>query len=112
MTTEQEYYTTSHLGYADFAMKHGFEKIETLFEHYQYDEYKWEKGFIQKDHVDEDGSEWISLGKYRFPKTPHNVALMNVTLNDITTHNGDLVTIILARRINGVLVPMPVWDKE
>jgi hypothetical protein len=136
--TEQEYYTTSHLGYAYFAMKHGFKGVQTLWYSDDDEKEEWRDGLVQENSRDtDDDFYYYSVGVYRFPKTPHNVALMKKIKGDIVVdcygcpgevikrpdgcleadfgegscRDLDALT-ILSRPINGELVPMPVWDKE
>ena len=104
-----EYFYTSELGYADFAVKHGFEGVEAL-KHTG----KWSVTRYWK----EDGKAW------RFPRTPHNEALMGVKEGDvIIDSNGkqrpyiyNRCNYIYAKNLETIIYrnnkPFPVWDKE
>lgn len=125
-----KYFYTSELGYADFAVKHGFEWGEYLIE--DYDNYpKW-VAFTQSY------GRWKEWHKWRFPRTPHNEALMvkqefnvvkqigkTIVFNKIGIIQADsrlklfvqpdgfrdyvLDNWIITERNNK---PFPVWDKE
>ena len=122
-----EYFYTSELGYADFAVKHGFNGVEAL---------KYTGKWSVTRYWREDGIKW------RFPRTPHNEALMGKQELDIVKHIGKTIAfnkvgiisynmnrklyvhhsgfddlhidnwIIIERNINGKPYPFPVWDKE
>ena len=118
-----EYFYTSELGYADFAVKHGFEGVEAL---------KYTGKWSVTRYWKEDGKAW------RFPRTPHNEALMAKREFDVVKQIGktiafnkigiiqadsrlklfvqpdgfrdyDLDNWIIIERNNE---PFPVWDKE
>jgi hypothetical protein len=123
-----EYFYTSELGYADFAVKHGFEDIITL----SCKTNKWKNLLYWK----EDGKAWC------FPRTQHNEAVMDKQEFDVVKYIGKTIAFnkigiiqadsrlklfvhhdgfrdynldnwtIIERNINGKPYPFPVWDKE
>jgi hypothetical protein len=115
-----EYYTTRSLSTAAAAIEQGFEGCESYACRWWYD------GLHQMIMTDNIVKEW------RFPKTPHNVALMYPVTGDIIKtqdpndkHRYQLgywehvscysllsAPTIITRTINSKPVPMPVWDKE
>ena len=108
-----EYYTTQSLATAAAAIEQGFEDGQTSTS-YQ------DGGFHEG--VDLDiGEEW------RFPKTPHNEALMEVMVDDtvedpmgyghVTIHEVYGISSAFCRQENCKIIyrnnkPFPVWDKE
>lgn len=125
-----EYYYTQSLATAAAAIEQGFDDVEST--HYDAEKKDfWYKGFFQI--VDSD----YECCKWRFPKTPHNVALMEKKVFDVVVENGssagnvycygngDLYAswgendhaindnmVIIARKINEKYEPFPVWDKD
>jgi hypothetical protein len=123
-----EYFTTSSLVYAAAAIEQGFEGCETNIIGYS----EWTKQFIPSV---------LGTLQHRFPKTPHNVALMEAREGDMIMFRGkfgayvissDSYTIPAQKESNcdhcfsvldgGTLKgktiirrnnkPFPVWDKE
>ena len=117
-----EYFYTSLLGYADFAVKHGFENPQTIY---------WNSK-EQKEEVYNDIGIGGDVMRYQFPKTPHNEALMELQHNDLFLYQCEIddkiyswnysidgvrpqtnnPIIIIQRNIGGKPYPFPVWDKE
>jgi hypothetical protein len=74
-----EYYVTSELINAVAAIKQGFELQEYAYNHIT-------QGIIWEDYdVDFFTMLCLDADKWRFPKTPHNMALMQPILDDIVT---------------------------
>jgi hypothetical protein len=85
-----EYYTTTQLGIAYFALLHKFEGIETLTGSIQ------EKWRVVR--YWQDGKAW------RFPKTPHNLAIMEPIVGDYVqakfhAHIGGTISRITGDRL-------------
>jgi hypothetical protein len=120
-----EYFYTTQLGYADFAVKHGFEQPQAWTGIMT----GWAEGLYGRENVGNN---------YRFHKTPHNVALMNKQEFDVVKQIGKTIAFnkvgIIEYGLNRKLIvrhsgfddphidnwvinernniPFPVWDKE
>jgi len=120
-----EYFYTTQLGYADFAVKQGFENPQAWTGMMT----GWAEGLYGRENVGNN---------YRFHKTPHNVALMNKQEFDVVKQIGKVMSFnkvgIIEYNMNRKLFvqhsgfddyyiddwiiterggfPFPVWDKE
>jgi hypothetical protein len=94
-TVMTEYYTTSELGHAWFAIFQGFERCETYV-----DRFDWNINLMQNGETETTGysknlyvayfiAESFNAKKWRFPKTPHNMALMKEQDGDIVFYEDE-----------------------
>jgi hypothetical protein len=123
-----EYFHTTQLGYADFAIKQGFEGGQTIY---------WNNK-EQKEQIYNDIGIGDDVMRYQFPKNPHNVALMQKREFDIVKYfdkqpafnrvgiieyNMNRKLYVSHRGFNDLNIndwvviesgglPFPVWDKE
>jgi hypothetical protein len=144
-----KYYTTQSLATAAAAIEQGLEGCETLYDRCK-DKAEYEKklqrpakyiseGFFTDTNYDDDKIHICLPRQWRFPRTPHNVALMEVQHNDFIKDPKCLQSVATVEKIptnksikiywdgdefyddydkeNHVIIyrnnkPFPVWDKE
>lgn len=108
-----EYYYTHSLATAASAIEQGFEDCETYDKGLFRKEYEWHKGFDPRTEYEQ----------WRFPKSPHNVALMKPKINDLVFTsekdyciiNYDAELFDIKHGVETVIYrnnkPFPVWGK-